>query len=40
MSAKKLRNGSSLKITVLPASVQGDILPEVQRLQCARVLQV
>jgi len=40
LSGKKLRNGSPLKITVFPASVQKDILPEVRRLQCARVVQL
>ena len=40
LSAKRLHNGSPLKITVLPASLQKEILPEVQRLQCTRVLQI
>jgi hypothetical protein len=40
LSGQKLRNGSSLKITVLPASVQKDVLPEVRRLQCALVVQL
>jgi hypothetical protein len=37
---QKLRNGSPLKITVLPASVEKDILPEVQRMHCAWVIQL
>jgi hypothetical protein len=40
LSGQKLLNGSSLKITVLPASVQKDILPEIGRLQCSWVLQL
>lgn len=35
-----LRNGSPLQITVLPASVRKDVLPEVQRLRCAWVVQL
>jgi hypothetical protein len=37
---QKLRNGSPLEITVLPASVLKEILPEVRRLQCAWVVQL
>ncbi len=40
LAGQKLRNGSPLKITALPASVKKDILPEVQRLQCAWVVQL
>jgi hypothetical protein len=40
LSGKKLRNGSLLKITVFPASVEKDVLPEVRRLQCTRVVQI
>jgi hypothetical protein len=40
LSGKRLLNGASLRITVLPASVQTDILPEVRRLQCEWVLQL
>ncbi len=40
LAGKKLHDGVSLKITVFPASVQKDILPEVRHLQCARVVQL
>jgi hypothetical protein len=40
LSGKNLRNGSPLRITVLAASVQRDILPEVRRLQCEWVVQL
>jgi hypothetical protein len=40
LSGQKLRNGASLKITVLAASVQKDVLPEVRRLECGWVLQL
>lgn len=40
LAEKKLRDGSRLAITVLPASVKRDILPEVRRLQCAWVLEL
>lgn len=35
-----LKNGSGLYITVFPASLQRDILPEVHRLNCSWVLQL
>lgn len=34
------KRGSSLKLTVLAASLDKDVLPEVRRLQCAWVLQL
>lgn len=40
LARKKLRNGSALDITVLPATVQNEILPEAHRLHCAWVVQL
>jgi hypothetical protein len=40
LDGKMLSNGSSLKTTVLAASIQKDILPEAKRLHCAWVAQL
>lgn len=40
LSEKRLSDGSPLKITVLPASVQKDIVREMVQLQCSWVLQL
>ena len=40
LSVNRLQNNSRLRITVLEASVQKDILPEVRRLQCEWVVQL
>lgn len=40
LTGQKLRGGSPLKITVLPATVQKHILPEVRRLHCDWVVQI
>jgi hypothetical protein len=40
LSAEKLRSGAPLEITVLAASVDKDIPPEVRRLQCPYVVQL
>jgi hypothetical protein len=37
---QKLKDSSELNITVFPASLQNDILPEVHRLNCSWVLQL
>ena len=40
LAGRALKDGSELNITVFPASLQWDILPEVQRLNCSWVLQL
>ena len=40
LAGQKLKDGSDLNIIVFPASLQQDILPEVQRLNCSWVLQL
>jgi hypothetical protein len=40
LAGQRLRNGTPLHITVLPASTQRDILPEVHRLHCSWLLQL
>jgi hypothetical protein len=40
LAAQKLRSGAPLHITVLAASTQKDLLPEVRRLQCPWVIQL
>jgi len=40
LAGSRLRDGSKLHITVFPASLQPDIVPEVQRLRCFWVLQL
>jgi hypothetical protein len=40
LSGQQLRNGAPLRITVLAASVEKDVLPEVRRLQCVWVVQL
>ena len=37
---RRLQNGATLQITVLPASMQQEIEPEVHRLNCSWVLQL
>lgn len=37
---RRLKDSSELNITVFPASLQRDILPEVHRLNCSWVLQL
>lgn len=37
---RRLKDSSELKTTVFPASLQREILPEVQRLNCSWVLQL
>ncbi|UWZ86921.1 hypothetical protein [Occallatibacter riparius] len=40
LAGQRLRNKAQLNIIVLPASLQRDIVPEVQRLHCSWVLQL
>ena len=40
LAGRRLQNGATLKITVLPASMQQEIEPEVRRLNCSWVLQL
>jgi hypothetical protein len=40
LASQRLRNGTALHITVLAASMQRDILPEVHRLTCSWVVQL
>ena len=40
LARQRLRNGTALHITVLAASTQRDILPEVHRLNCSWILQL
>jgi hypothetical protein len=40
LAGQRLQSGAALHIVVLPASVQSDILPEIQRLRCSWVLQL
>jgi hypothetical protein len=40
LASQRLQNGIALHITVLAASMQRDILPEVHRLNCSWVLQL
>lgn len=40
LAGRKLQNGAPLQITVLPASMQQEIEPEVHRLNCSWVLQL
>jgi hypothetical protein len=40
LASQRLQNGAALHITVLAASMQRDIVPEVQRLNCSWVLQL
>lgn len=40
LSDRKLDNGSALHITVLAASMEKEVAPEVHRLQCAWVVQL
>ena len=40
LKKQKLQNGRELRMAGLAASVQGDILPEVHRLNCSWVLQL
>jgi hypothetical protein len=40
LARTRLRSGALLHVTVLPASMQQDILPEVHRLDCSWVLQL
>jgi hypothetical protein len=40
LSAQKLRGGAPLRITVLAAEGEKDVLPEVRRLQCPYVVQL
>jgi hypothetical protein len=40
LSARKLRSGAPLRITVLAALGEVDVLPEVRRLQCPYVVQL
>jgi hypothetical protein len=40
LASQRLRNGTALHITVLAASMQRDILPEVHRLNCSWILQL
>lgn len=37
---RRLKDGSALHLIVFPASLQPDIVPEVQRLNCSWVLQL
>jgi hypothetical protein len=39
LAGRRLQNGATLQITVLPASMQQEIEPEVHRLNCSWVLQ-
>ena len=40
LAQQRLQNGATLRVTVLAASMQQDILPEVHRLNCSWVLQL
>jgi hypothetical protein len=40
LASQRLQNGTALHITVLAASMQRDILPEVHRLNCSWILQL
>ncbi|MGB6691919.1 MAG: hypothetical protein WBE76_29095 [Terracidiphilus sp.] len=40
LAGRRLQSGAALHITVLPASMQEDILPEVHSLNCCWVLQL
>lgn len=40
LDARKLRSGALLRITVLAATTEKDVLPEVRRLPCAWVVQL
>lgn len=40
LSAQKLRSGAPLQITVLAASLEKGVQPEVRRLQCPLVIQL
>lgn len=40
LAGRRLQNGATLQITVLPASMQQEIEPEVHRLNCSLVLQL
>ena len=40
LAGQRLHNGTALHITVLAASMQRDILPEVHRLKCSWFLQL
>lgn len=40
LAERRLQSGAVLQITVLPASMQQDILQEVHRLHCSLVLQL
>ncbi len=40
LAGRRLRDGARLDITVLAATAQQDILPEVRRLQCYYVVQL
>ncbi|QNI30540.1 hypothetical protein H7849_15475 [Alloacidobacterium dinghuense] len=40
LAGRRLQNGATLQITVLPALMQQEIEPEVHRLNCAWVLQL
>lgn len=40
LSRQTLSNGAPLKITVMAASVEREVLPEARRLQCAWSLQI
>ena len=40
LAGRKLQNGATLQITVLPASMQHEVEPEIHRLNCSWVLQL
>jgi hypothetical protein len=40
LASQRLQNGTPLHVTVLAASTQRDILPEVHRLNCSWLLQL
>jgi hypothetical protein len=40
LASERLQNGTALHITVLAASMQRDILPEVHRVNCSWILQL
>jgi len=40
LSARKLKNGASLNITVLAAEIEEAVPPEVRRLRCPYVIQL
>lgn len=40
LAGRRLQNGTTLQITVLPASMQQEIEPEIHRLNCSWVLQL